>query len=502
MKIWLLLGLLVIASVWGQQPAAALDRAQYQAAERVFYSYDEKQRYEIPMLLIAAGQFNAMSTGAFGPRLFKSIQSYQATLGAPATGWLTIDQLSRLRAVGYAAMASWGLTEVVHPFTDAKLFVPKRAAPLQENTRRGYAFESIDHSLSVDFSFFAESEASLEELYVRMSSATGVRRIDYKVIRPGFFVVAGGVGERGFYTKYQIARGGVVGFTTSWDTLRVERGDRIPNLMSNLFTVPLVGGSGEAAQAVYTPPTAPITPSPALVPAPGPAPTPAVAAPATPTPPQAAEAPKADSPGEGGAGTGFFVTSKRLLTNAHVVKGCTTVTLTMGQDKVAGRVLARDESNDLALVESDKASEATAKLRAGVRLGEDVAAFGFPLNGLLASSGNFTRGGVTATAGLRDDSSQLQISAPVQPGNSGGPLLDEGGNVVGVVVAKLKVLQVAMITGDFAQNVNFAIKASVAQTFLETNNTPFDAGVVGVPMKSADLAARAQSVSAVIECRP
>ena len=123
------------------------------------------------------------------------------------------------------------------------------------------------------------------------------------------------------------------------------------------------------------------------------------------------------------------------------------------------------------------------------------------MNGLLATNGNFTRGNVTATAGLRDDSSKLQISAPVQPGNSGGPLVDESGNVVGVVASKLNVLRVAIATNDFPQNVNFAIKASVAQTFLETNGASFDVGTVGESLKPADLAERAQRFSAIIECK-
>jgi S1-C subfamily serine protease len=487
MKAVIFLCVLVIVAAVAPHPAVALDRAQYRTAERVFYSYDEKQRYEVPLLLIAAGHFNAMSNGSFGPRLFNSIQSYQSAVGGSPTGWLTSDQLARLQVNGYGVMAAWGMTEVRNPFTDAKLFVPKKIAPLQQATGHGYTFDAYNRSISVDFSFFPPSERTLEDVYARLTAAGGGRRIDYKVLRPAFLAVAGGIGDRAFYSKYQIARGGVVGFTVNWDPGRIERGDRIPNLMANLFFAPLYGGADTAAQAAYTPPTAPVIPEPAPQPA---------------APPPVAEAPKPEPRGEGGSGTGFFVTQTRLLTNAHVVKGCTTVTLKVGQEQASGRVLAKDERNDLALVESSKPNEATAKLRAGVRLGEDVAAFGFPLNGLLATSGNFTRGGVTATAGLLDDSSQIQISAPVQPGNSGGPLLDETGNVVGVVVSKLKVLQVAVLTGDFAQNVNFAIKASVAQTFLEANSTTFDSGAVGEAMKPADLAGRAQSVAAVIECRP
>ena len=100
--------------------------------------------------------------------------------------------------------------------------------------------------------------------------------------------------------------------------------------------------------------------------------------------------------------------------------------------------------------------------------------YGFPLTGALASGGNVTTGIVTALAGLADDSRFLQVSALVQPGNSGGPLLDRNGTVVGVIVSKLNALSVASVTGDIPQNVNFAIKASVAAAFLDAQGVAHD----------------------------
>src|SRR5439155_21695916 len=96
-----------------------------------------------------------------------------------------------------------------------------------------------------------------------------------------------------------------------------------------------------------------------------------------------------------------------------------------------------------------------------VRQGDGIVAVGFPLRGLLASGPNVTTGTISALAGLGDDSRYLQITAPVQPGSSGGPLLDQSGNVVGVVVGKLDALRVAQAIGDIPQNVNFAINAAV-----------------------------------------
>jgi serine protease Do len=143
---------------------------------------------------------------------------------------------------------------------------------------------------------------------------------------------------------------------------------------------------------------------------------------------------------------------------------------------------------------------AFASLRSGVHLGEGVAAFGFPLTGLLATSGNFTLGNVTAVAGLRDDTRFLQISAPVQPGNSGGPLLDYSGNV-GVVVGKLNAIAVFKVTDDLPQNVNFAIKANVVTNFLDANNVAYISGSIGsTALQPTEIAEHAKGLSVIVEC--
>src|SRR5258706_2924025 len=122
------------------------------------------------------------------------------------------------------------------------------------------------------------------------------------------------------------------------------------------------------------------------------------------------------------SGTAFFVSNNgEALTNAHVVENCQ-------QIRVSGapaKLLARDTTNDLALLATDLHPTQWARWRQSVRLGEDVVVYGFPLAGVLSSGGNVVTGNVTALAGLGDDSRYLQISAPVQPGNSGGPLLDK-----------------------------------------------------------------------------
>jgi hypothetical protein len=100
-----------------------------------------------------------------------------------------------------------------------------------------------------------------------------------------------------------------------------------------------------------------------------------------------------------------------------------------------------------------------------IRRGEGVVAYGFPLAGLLSSDPKLTRGEVNGLRGLGDNPNQFQISAEVQPGNSGGPLVDMQGNLVGVVVSKLNAQAVSRRTGDIAQNVNFAIQGNAALAF-------------------------------------
>ena len=128
---------------------------------------------------------------------------------------------------------------------------------------------------------------------------------------------------------------------------------------------------------------------------------------------------------------------------------------------VAAQVLARDAANDLALLKVEAGSEHVATLRAGVRIGEEIAAFGYPLLGMLSTGGNFTVGNVSALSGFKNDSRHIQISAPIQPGNSGGPVIDQCGNVIGVVVSCL-----GAHNKGVAQNVNFAININVLTAFL------------------------------------
>lgn len=172
------------------------------------------------------------------------------------------------------------------------------------------------------------------------------------------------------------------------------------------------------------------------------------------------------------SGTGFFASSNgHVITNHHVIETCSTVrVIPVGGPETSAYIVAKDKTNDLAILKTSINPTVVPALRTQVRLGESVFVFGYPLTGLLSTSGNFTAGTITATTGMGDDTRLAQISAPVQPGNSGGPLIDKYGNVIGVIVSKLNALNVAAATKDIPQNVNFAIKSTIALNFLDSNN--------------------------------
>jgi S1-C subfamily serine protease len=205
------------------------------------------------------------------------------------------------------------------------------------------------------------------------------------------------------------------------------------------------------------------------------------------------------------SGTGIILDKDGdVLTNAHVVAGCTSARLIdAANDWHDATIVVRDAVNDLALLKAHAEhwrNAATFGDSSGLRPGESVVAAGYPYPGLLGSEMSVTTGSLTALAGVHDDSRLIEMSAPVQPGNSGGPLLDEHGNVIGVVEARLKSGAFALISGTAPENVNFAIKAAVAESFLDAHHVPHAGPGAGPAESAADVAAAARVFTVQIEC--
>lgn len=202
------------------------------------------------------------------------------------------------------------------------------------------------------------------------------------------------------------------------------------------------------------------------------------------------------------SGSGFTISPYAVVTNYHVIDGCDEVLIQAGSMTTTANRQAVAPNSDLALLRTEKPIGLSASIRSTAALGEDVMAAGHPLAGVLADDLVVTAGHVNSLGGLRNDPTRFQFSAPVQSGNSGGPLFDRKGNVVGVVVSKLNVLKLERETGDIAQNINFAIKPEVLRLFLDTNRVSYlKATESSKSLTNVDLAERARSTTVQVICR-
>ena len=205
------------------------------------------------------------------------------------------------------------------------------------------------------------------------------------------------------------------------------------------------------------------------------------------------------------AGTGFVVSSNgHIVTNQHVVEGCVgdiQGNLT-GEAPVKLRLVSSDETNDLALLQASGSFKDVATIKdKAVHSGDNVVAIGFPYHGLLTSDFTVTTGIVSSLSGIFNDTRFLQISAAVQPGNSGGPLFASSGEVVGVVAAKLNALKVAKATGSIPENINFAIKTGALRDFLDNSVVPYQTSDSKNDLKTTDITRNARAFTLLISCK-
>jgi S1-C subfamily serine protease len=205
------------------------------------------------------------------------------------------------------------------------------------------------------------------------------------------------------------------------------------------------------------------------------------------------------------SGTGFVIdASGHIITNNHVIDGCVgdiKGNLTGGAPAVL-RVVSKDSANDMALLQGPADTfKSFARIRdRSIRSGDGVTAIGFPFHGLLTSDFTVTTGIVSSLSGIKNDSRMLQISAAVQPGNSGGPLIDSSGRIVGIVSEKLNVLGVLRVTGAIPENINFAIKTGAIRDFLDNSVVAYETAAPGAELKTSDIADAARAWTLLITC--
>ena len=168
------------------------------------------------------------------------------------------------------------------------------------------------------------------------------------------------------------------------------------------------------------------------------------------------------------SGTGFFVSAVgHIVTNNHVIDGCDLVKTSFNGNQINSKVLSVDKANDLAILKTEiKPNYIYSVSDEDVELLEDIIIAGYPLGKQISAAIKTSKGSVTALAGFQDNYSEFQTDAALNSGNSGGPIMNQKGNVVGVAVA-------AFGKTEGVESFNFGIKSSTLRTFAKANGINF-----------------------------
>ncbi len=193
------------------------------------------------------------------------------------------------------------------------------------------------------------------------------------------------------------------------------------------------------------------------------------------------------------SGTGFFISKQgHLVTNNHVIDGCTYIKAIYNGKEYNSQVIAVDKVNDLAFIKSDiKPKKIYAVSNEDAQLLEDVIVAGFPLGKKISAAIKATSGTVTALAGMNDNYAEFQTDAALNSGNSGGPIINEMGNVVGVAVSKIQ--------KEGVDSFNFGIKSSILRVFANANGIYFSTPG-NKEMKKKDLGALITEATIYLDC--
>ncbi len=204
-----------------------------------------------------------------------------------------------------------------------------------------------------------------------------------------------------------------------------------------------------------------------------------------------------------GVGTGFFITRERVLTNFHVVDGCRA--LTVGNNREGAETLAKfvagDPAGDLAVLATDAKSESSARFQSAISAdaGEHLAIVGYPEHGLPVLEAELEQV-LASPADFAADRGRYPFSGSVRRGNSGSPVLDERGAVIGVVTAKINTVAVYQLTGEVIDNIGVAITNRAVFDFLRANKIEFHVAMRGENLSPEQILREARGFVRQIGC--
>ncbi|MFD2236965.1 serine protease [Aureimonas populi] len=442
------------ASVLLTMPAAAL-ASPTQASGELVEAYNEHTdrefRQGLQMRLAWTGDYTGPFTGHVGPETLRAIRDFQARNAMAADGVMTEAFLQSLVAESDRRIAEFGFGWEDDERTGVRVGLPFALVAPVGRTEVGSMWRAPDGGIEIETVRFMEEGYGLRQVFDILREPTPTKSVRTADFIGDHFILTGTEDGREFFIRFDGEGSDLRGFSVAYPAGEAEFLAPYISVAASSFapfsgtpqdgTGPLAALRSADSYALTHAPSGPIG--------------------------GARDGQKAYD----ASGTGFTVADGWLLTNAHVAKSCKTVMV--GSVGMASEVIV-DETRDLALLRVEGDIGEPLDIAVGKpRLGEDILALGFPLRSILADSLNVTRGNISSLLGLMNDPDYLQISAAVQPGNSGGPVIDLAGRVVGVVTAKLNAVAVADLTGDIPQSINFAIQPEAAARFLEEHDITF-----------------------------
>ena len=194
------------------------------------------------------------------------------------------------------------------------------------------------------------------------------------------------------------------------------------------------------------------------------------------------------------SGSGFFVSrTGHIITNFHVIEGCDKVKVSFKGDNINAKVLAIDKMNDLAILKSAiNPDQIFTVAKEDADLLENIIIAGFPLGKSVSSSIKTSKGSITSLSGFGDNFSEFQTDAALNQGNSGGPILNQKGNIVGVAVAVFG-------KEEGIESFNFGVKSSTLRTFAKSNGLNFQSPNVK-DLSNKDLGKLIINATVYLEC--
>lgn len=435
--------------------------------------------------LAFSNNYNGLIDGAWGPASQRALERYEASKGRDL--YVTNGEVLLLALATYEEVEAFGWARQYNSGLDMSFLVPTKrfvpGAPSDNFVNMEVTGTTLGYALSVG----NDSETSILHQTVSEAASGDI----YQVRRPAVWITSSRTRDGlTIYVRSDFRRG-------SWSSIMLTAWDNDAGLLAAVSGsiaqgyAPLIDISpGVLADGVETMAKV-IDREPNVVSQPD-------RSGATAAPNSEAAPSTVDENESGGFGTGFLVSSSgEYITNSHVVDGCKGFSIA-GQE---ASLVAKDEAFDLALLRVGKATDATPAQFANkpARLNSDVTVIGYPLPDILGGL-NVTRGAVTSLKGIGGDGVRMQISAPVQPGNSGGPVVNAAGQIVGVVVSKLDAQLVQEVIGDIPQNVNFAIRAEIAKLFLYQNGVEPVEAAEAPALAPEDLAELAEGFTALVSC--